>query len=192
MIDCEDMPVTPIVWNGRLFLFWLKAVKQAQTTPAQFTASSGTHARQPPVGDLNSSVDHRRRERGGEARCVGQAILCWTEYYNGKWQPTKTSDVNLPTTIGSFDQTGPGSFEAIRDSLIMLPAQFTGTSPNLQNYASYDFSIPPDALILPIVIDAISLRNLPTAVSSCTTRIAFQYDSMTYPYLSPIILLVLL
>ena len=29
-IDCEDMPVTPVVWNGRLFLFWLKAVKQAQ------------------------------------------------------------------------------------------------------------------------------------------------------------------
>ncbi len=27
-IDCEDMPVTPIVWNGRLFLFWLKIVKQ--------------------------------------------------------------------------------------------------------------------------------------------------------------------
>ena len=67
---------------------------------------------------------------------VGQAILCWTEYYNGKWQPTKTSDINLPTTIGSFNQTGPGSFEAIRDSLIMLPAQFTGTNPNLQHYAS--------------------------------------------------------
>ena len=27
-IDCEDMPITPIVWNGRLFLFWLKVVKQ--------------------------------------------------------------------------------------------------------------------------------------------------------------------
>ena len=23
-IDCEDMPLTPIVWNGRLFLFWLR------------------------------------------------------------------------------------------------------------------------------------------------------------------------
>ena len=33
MIDCEDMPVTPIVWNGRLFLFWLKAVKQGTGNP---------------------------------------------------------------------------------------------------------------------------------------------------------------
>ena len=26
-----------------------------------------------------------------------QAVLCWSEYYNGKWQPAKTSNVNLPT-----------------------------------------------------------------------------------------------
>ena len=45
MIDCEGMPVTPIVWNGRLFLFWLKAVKQGQAAPAQITAASAT----PPV-----------------------------------------------------------------------------------------------------------------------------------------------
>ena len=60
---------------------------------------------------------------------LGQAILCWAEYYNGKWQPTKTSDVNLPTTIGSFDQTGPGSFEAIRDELIMVPGPVHGHEP---------------------------------------------------------------
>ena len=29
-----------------------------------------------------------------------QALLCWSEYYNGKWQPTKTSDVNQPTRSG--------------------------------------------------------------------------------------------
>ena len=129
------------------------------------------------VTDLNSSVT-TATGNAPTGSVLGQAVLCWTEYYNSKWQPTKTSDINLPTTIGSFDQTGPGSFEAIRDSLIMVPAQFTGTSPNLQNDASYDFSIPPDALILPIVIDAVS-KNHPTAGSSCTTPIAFQYGSMT-------------
>src|SRR5579871_534963 len=40
-IDCEDMPLTPIVWNGRLFLFWLKVMKQASA--------------QPPVGDFTPS-----------------------------------------------------------------------------------------------------------------------------------------
>ena len=39
-IDCEDMPITPIVWNGRLFLFWLKMIKQTQPKPAQLTSSA--------------------------------------------------------------------------------------------------------------------------------------------------------
>ncbi len=30
-------------------------------------------------------------------------VLGWTEFYNGKWQLTRTSDVNEPTTIGVFD-----------------------------------------------------------------------------------------
>src|SRR5215510_7529752 len=42
-----------------------------------------------------------------------QVILCWSECYNGKWQPTKTSDVNHPGELGqihptSFDRDGIG------------------------------------------------------------------------------------
>jgi hypothetical protein len=40
-----------------------------------------------------------------------QAVLCWSEYYNGKWQPTKTSDVNHPLDLGSFPPTGPTAFD---------------------------------------------------------------------------------
>jgi hypothetical protein len=40
-----------------------------------------------------------------------QAILCWSEYYNGKWQPTKTSDVNLPTDLRTAPATGPLAFD---------------------------------------------------------------------------------
>jgi hypothetical protein len=40
-----------------------------------------------------------------------QALLCWSEYYNGKWQPTKTSDVNQPLSLNEFPVTGPGSFD---------------------------------------------------------------------------------
>jgi hypothetical protein len=148
MIDCEDMPVTPIVSNGRLFLFWLKAVKQGHAPPAQINAVTGTTLGGLAVTDLNSSVTTATgNAAAGSVRA--QAVLCWTEYYNGKWQSTKTSDVNLPTTIGTFDQTGPGSFEAIRGLLTIVPAQFTGTNPEIQN-TTYDFSIPPDALILAI------------------------------------------
>src|SRR5262249_50757043 len=35
-------------------------------------------------------------------KAAAQAVLCWSEYYNGKWQPTKTSDVDHPAGLGSF------------------------------------------------------------------------------------------
>ena len=37
----------------------------------------------------------------GEPKVIVKAVLCWSEYFNGKWQPTKTSDVNNPTTLKS-------------------------------------------------------------------------------------------
>jgi hypothetical protein len=40
-----------------------------------------------------------------------QAVLCWSEYYNGKWQPTKTSDVNCPIEIASFPSAGENAFD---------------------------------------------------------------------------------
>jgi hypothetical protein len=51
-----------------------------------------------------------------------QAVLCWSEFYNGKWQPTKTSDINRPTTLGTFDATGDNSFDANRTLLRIVPA----------------------------------------------------------------------
>ena len=33
-IDADDLPVTPIVWNGRLLVFWLKVIKQSPPAPA--------------------------------------------------------------------------------------------------------------------------------------------------------------
>ena len=185
MIDCEDMPVTPIVWNGRLFLFWLKAVKQGQAPPAQISAATGTTLGSLAVTDLNSSVT-TAAGYAAEGTVLAQAVLCWTEYYNGKWQPAKTSDVNLPTTIGSFDPTGPGSFEAIRDGLTIVPARFTGTNRELQNGATYDFSIPPDALIL-VISGAIEFQNcgfilhntnsLPVRFDDIIVSVAYNYPN---------------
>ena len=36
------------------------------------------------------------RRRASTPKVTVKAMLCWSEYYNGKWQPAKTSDVNRP------------------------------------------------------------------------------------------------
>jgi Neuraminidase-like domain/FHA domain len=145
-IDCEDMPVTPIVWNGRLFLFWLKAVKQAQPSEPQLASPSGggTSATlaDTKLSDLNTFTSAAASSAGTNSVTV-QAVLSWTEFYNGKWQPAKTSDVSNPTTIGKFDQTGPGAFESCRSSIRITPAELT--SPQ-------QAEIPGDALILDISV----------------------------------------
>ena len=86
MIDCEGMPVTPIVWNGRLFLFWLKAVKQGQAAPAQITPASGTTPTLGglPVTDLNSSVTTATRNAAAARARTSHPVL--DQYSDGKWQ----------------------------------------------------------------------------------------------------------
>ena len=39
------------------------------------------------------------------------AVLCWSEYYNGKWHETKTLDVNSPVYLASFPSSGTGAFD---------------------------------------------------------------------------------
>ena len=155
MIDPEDMPVTPIVWNGRLLCCWLKAVnaaKQPQGPQVTPTANSGTTLATLAISDLNSSVTASTTAATSGA-VSAQVALCWAEYYNGKWQPTKTSDISLPTTIGPFDQAGYGSFDAVRNQLRIVPGQFTGTNPDLAGSTEPGL-ISPDALILAITAPA--------------------------------------
>jgi len=149
-IECEDMPITPIVWNGRLFLFWLKAVKQAQPNQAQLitaTGGSSTKLSDLDVGNLATLI--------GSATSTGsvsvQAVLCWAEFCNGKWQATKTSDVNNPTTLGTFDPVGPGSFESYRSSIRIVPAELM--SPQLMQLTyNAQLALPPESLILDISV----------------------------------------
>ncbi|HEY6315370.1 MAG TPA: neuraminidase-like domain-containing protein [Streptosporangiaceae bacterium] len=168
-IDCEDMPITPIVWNSRLFLFWLKAVKQAQPPQAQLT-STGSSGNSTPlanlqVSDLNTSMNNAATA-ASKRSIVVQAVLCWTEFYNGKWQPTKTSDVNLPTTVGTFDAAGDNSFDAVRNRLRIVPATCTGTNPQFEfNEPIAGFKLTPpvssDTLLL-----VITATGSPYSISS--------------------------
>jgi peptidoglycan hydrolase-like protein with peptidoglycan-binding domain len=98
-LDIEDNPVIPVVWKGRLLLFWLRILKQTPLSAPQL-----------PTGHL-AAVEASSLVDPDVTKMIVQAILCWSEYYNGKWQPTKTSHVNLPTELGRFEPAGQNSFD---------------------------------------------------------------------------------
>jgi hypothetical protein len=91
-LDIEDNPVIPVVWNDRLLLFWLRRVKKGPDT-----------ATIPPVDKKLADLTTNDMHLLGNPEITLQGVLCWSEFYNGKWQPAKTSNVNLPTNL--FNQT---------------------------------------------------------------------------------------
>jgi hypothetical protein len=86
----DDNPVIPVLWKNRLFVFWLKIIPQLATAAAPTGLAT-------PDKDLTAL---RTSEiKTPPPQFTVQAMLCWSEYYNGSWQPAKTSDPNLPTTL---------------------------------------------------------------------------------------------
>jgi hypothetical protein len=121
-LDIEDTPIIPVVWNNRLFVFWLRILKQAPVDPNAMPAPSKdpTTFNTLTMGGLQTALQPNIRP------LTVQAVLNWSEYYNGKWQPTKTSDINRPTTIGTFDASGDGAFDR---SIVRLRAGSPSTIP---------------------------------------------------------------
>lgn len=91
-LEIDDNPVVPYVWKSeegqRLLLFWLKILKKGP---------SSTDGQKPEGSNLDDM-----KVPTNPAMVTAQAVLCWSEYYNGKWQAVKTSDMNLPTELGTF------------------------------------------------------------------------------------------
>jgi hypothetical protein len=115
-LDIEDNPVMPVVWQGRLLLFWLRILKEAPIDPAGLDGSSDTGGQ---VGTL-TLTDIRSESKSSavaNSKVTVNAVLCWSEYYNGKWQPAKTSDIDRPVNIGSFSPTGELAFDRSRFTL---------------------------------------------------------------------------
>jgi hypothetical protein len=135
-IDCEDMPLTPIVWNGRLFLFWLKKVVKGNE------ASSVPPDQDPPKALINLTLKDLHGIEEKMKSIPITAILCWSELYNDKWQPTKTSDMHNPTTLGIFDIA---DFDADRNLWRIVPVTLYDLSQKRP-----PFTLPPDALVLAI------------------------------------------
>jgi hypothetical protein len=99
-IDCENMPLTPIVWNNRLMMFWLRIHKVQSAAPAIGQPSSGSSGQGAisgwQMGDVSA---YAGSAASGAGSITITAVLCWSEFYNGKWQDMKTSDVDDPVTL---------------------------------------------------------------------------------------------
>jgi peptidoglycan hydrolase-like protein with peptidoglycan-binding domain len=93
-LDIEDNPVLPVVWRGRLLLFWLRILGSTPSTPSGVNVSTGAAG-----SDIVNSVVAQQSQ---SAAVAYSAMLCFSEYYNGKWTPTKTSDPNNTLPLGDF------------------------------------------------------------------------------------------
>lgn len=122
-LDIEDTPVIPVVWNDRLLLFWLRILQQTpvDTNALPAPSSDSTPLTQVTIGGVQSAAQSGVKS---QSQVTVQGVLCWSEYYNGKWQPTKTSDINRPTYIGSFDAAGQYAFD--RTSLRLQAGYLSG------------------------------------------------------------------
>ncbi|GAA3264541.1 neuraminidase-like domain-containing protein [Streptomyces labedae] len=103
-LDIEDNPVMPVVWKGRLFLFWLRIIEQSPMNPDAIPASSYDN-----VSLAGLTVEGLKEVLVQNAYSTTQAelgaVLSYSEHLNGKWQPVKTSDPARPAVLA---QATPG------------------------------------------------------------------------------------
>jgi hypothetical protein len=109
-LDIEDTPVIPVVWNDRLFVFWLRLVKQTPVDANKASTSSVITGKVADA-DLSSIKGDARTSAQTQTKVTVQAVLNWSEYFNGKWQNPRTSDVNQPLWLGEFDAAGSQAFD---------------------------------------------------------------------------------
>jgi hypothetical protein len=109
-LDIEDNPVIPVVWNDRLLLFWLRLLKQGPDDPGK-----------PFVQDGSLSSMDTSNMKTTPPKVLIKVVLCWSEYYNGKWQPAKTSDVNQPLLLDEYDAAGTSAFDRTNIGLRAAP-----------------------------------------------------------------------
>jgi hypothetical protein len=107
-LNIEDNPVLPVVWRGRLFLFWLSVMQEALTVQK---------ARAGSINKKLTELEASELLPKGDAKVRVNVNLYWSEYYNGKWQPPKTSDVNQPISFGEFPPAGDGAFDRAKLTL---------------------------------------------------------------------------
>ena len=80
-LDIEGDPVIPVFWKDRLFVFWLTMVPKGDEE-----------------GQMAGKTNNPATFNGPVKRTV-EINLNWSEYYNKKWQPKKTSNFDRPLLL---------------------------------------------------------------------------------------------
>jgi len=109
-LPIEDAPIVPVVLNDRLFVFWLGIQQQAPLAMATPPAPAGNDPKFPDL-TLNLVKADAKSGADNNAKMTYQAVLYWSEYYNGKWQPPKSSDPKAPATLGQYPAIGADAFD---------------------------------------------------------------------------------
>ncbi len=181
-LDIEDNPVIPVVWNDRLFLFWLRILKQESDTV------QNPYSKEGPLISLETSDI-----KTDPPQVTVQAVLCWSEYYNGKWQPAKTSDVNKPTQL---ETTSPNGFDrtmihlgvSVEGDALRVYMHDTPISPLIYGphtdswpgsflfYNTHSLPIPGEIAPVPLVSAPLSDRDF---AGDNKQDLAFQYSDVT-------------
>jgi Neuraminidase-like domain/Salmonella virulence plasmid 28.1kDa A protein len=117
-LNIEDVPVALYVWNGRLLVFWLQLHYQSsspddlgQNMPKSPSSNPNQNLAGTTITQLSSSIGDSAPKMTTQQV---NAALYFSEYYNGAWQPTKSSDVNKPLNLGTFQH---GDFDRTSWSL---------------------------------------------------------------------------
>lgn len=109
-LDIEETPVCLVVWEGRLYLFWLSLLRRG-ATQSPIPATGDT-----PLANLTPS------SLQGEVFVSVSATLYWSEFYHNKWHPVKTSSLDEPIELGDYPETG---LTAFRRSFVSLKPEVT-------------------------------------------------------------------
>ena len=94
-LNIEDDPVLPVVWKGRLFLFWVSIIQESPPDQGE-SQSSGSL-------DMTSVTPSQLKGVAGEPRTRVRAALYWSEYVHRQWQPPRTSEVSRSLRLGDFN-----------------------------------------------------------------------------------------
>ncbi|MDH6245480.1 neuraminidase-like domain-containing protein [Mycobacterium sp. OTB74] len=166
-LNIEDVPVVPCVWNGRLLLFWLQIHYAAANSPDKLKSNmpaGGGQLGSTSLGDVAGAIADKASDL--TMQNVG-AVLFWSEYYNGAWQPPKSSDVANPLLLGTFL---PGTFD--RTTWMLRP--WTSSDPNNKSLYLEVTNNPPPAFAGTLDID-----NTVTPSSDGIAFVAFQEWGLT-------------
>ena len=109
-LPIEDTPIVPVVWNNRLLVFWLGIHQQSPLAMATPPTPANSDTKFPDLS-LNLVKADAKSGADNNAKMTYQAVLYWSEYYNGKWQPAKSSDPKAPATLGQYPPIGPDAFD---------------------------------------------------------------------------------